>query len=78
MKKMGNFNMMTENMKTWLKALYLNEATDHYAMARHEHLCALGSPTNEIATIHEMSADEHRAYAIMLMGKAIELDKGVM
>lgn len=66
---------MTENMKKWLKELYLTEATNHYTIARHEHLCALGCPTNEAATWHEQSADEHRAFAMRLMEMAFEIDK---
>jgi hypothetical protein len=36
---------MTENMKIWLKKIYLTEANDHLETARFEHLCALGAPT---------------------------------
>jgi hypothetical protein len=61
---------MTENMKFWLKELYENEANDHLETARFEHLCALGSPTNEAAMLHEMNADEHRAFAKELQDMA--------
>ena len=66
--------MMTETMKIWLKELYKNEANDHLETARFEHLCALGSPNGEAAMLHEMNADEHRAFAMMLedMSKKIE------
>lgn len=66
---------MTEMQKIWLKALYLEEAEDHYAMAEHEHLCALGSPDNEIATMHELSADEHREFANMLKAMAKNINE---
>ena len=67
---------MTENMKIWLKELYLNEANDHLETARFEHLCALGAPTDEASMLHEMNADEHRAFAMILedMAKKIEED----
>ena len=65
---------MTENMKIWLKELYENEANDHLETARFEHLCALGSSTNEASMLHEMNADEHRTFAMELqhMAKKIE------
>lgn len=67
---------MTENMKIWLKELYENEANDHFETARFEHLCALGSPTDEASMLHEMNADEHRVFAMILedMAKKIEGD----
>ena len=66
--------MITENMKFWLKELYLEEANDHLETARFEHLCALGSPTGEAAMLHEMNAEEHREFADILksMAKKIE------
>ena len=66
--------MLTENMKIWLKELYENEASDHLETARFEHLCALGAPNNEASMLHEMNADEHRAFAKELqhMAKKIE------
>ena len=65
---------MTENMKIWLKKLYLNEAKEHFEVARFEHLCALGSPTDEAAMLHEMNEEEHRAFVNILksMAKKIE------
>jgi hypothetical protein len=54
--------MMTENMKIWLEEI----SNDHLETARFEHLCALGSPNGEAAMLHEMNADEHRAFAMML------------
>jgi hypothetical protein len=67
--------MMTENMKIWLKKLYLNEANDHLETARFEHLCALGAPTDEASTLHEMNADEHRAFAMILETMANKIEE---
>lgn len=58
--------MMTENMRFWLKELYLREAKDHLETARFEHLCALGAPTNEASMLHEINSEEHREFAAML------------
>ena len=58
--------MMTENMKIWLKKLYLEAAGDHLITANNEHLFALGSPTGEAAMLHEMNAEEHREFANIL------------
>jgi hypothetical protein len=66
---------MTENMKIWLKELYLEEVNDHLETARFEHLCALGAPTGEASMLHEMNADEHRAFAMMLQSMAENIDK---
>lgn len=65
--------MLTENMKFWLKELYLNEAEDHLETARFEHLCALGSSNGEAAALHEMNAEEHREFAIILKSMANEI-----
>jgi predicted NAD/FAD-binding protein len=67
---------MTENMKFWLKKLYLNEANDHLETARFEHLCALGSPNDAAAMLHEMNADEHRAFAKELQYMANKIEEG--
>ena len=66
--------MMTENMKIWLKQLYLEAAEEHYGAASNEHLWALGSDNDEAAMLHEMNADENRAFAMILedMAKKIE------
>lgn len=69
--------MMTENMKFWLKELYLTEANDHLETAKFEHLCALGSPTDEASMLHEMNADEHRAFVQILQSMAEKIDKEV-
>ena len=68
--------MMTENMKIWLKELYLEAAEEHYGAASNEHLWALGSDNDETAMLHEMNADENRAFAMTLenMAKKIEED----
>lgn len=65
---------MTENMKIWLKELYLEAAEEHYGAASNEHLWALGSDDDETAMLHEMNADENRAFAMILedMAKKIE------
>ena len=57
---------MTENMRIWLKRLYLEAAEEHYGAASNEHLWALGAPNDEAAMLHEMNADENRAFAMML------------
>jgi hypothetical protein len=67
--------MMTENMKFWLKELYLNEANDHLETARFEHLCALGAPTDEASMLHEMNADEHRDFASILKFMANKIEE---
>lgn len=67
--------MMTENMKFWLKELYLNEANDHLETARFEHLCALGAPTGEASMLHEMNADEHREFANILKSMATKIEE---
>ena len=67
---------MTENMKLWLKKLYEGEANDHLEIARFEHRCALGADTNEASTLHELNADEHRAFARILMNMAKNIAKG--
>jgi hypothetical protein len=66
---------MTENMKFWLKELYLSEAEDHLETARFEHLCALGAPTDEASMLHEMNADEHREFANILKSMANNIEE---
>ena len=66
---------MTETMKFWLKNLYLEEADDHLETARFEHLCALGAPTDEASMLHEMNADEHRAFADILKSMANKIEE---
>lgn len=66
---------MTENMKFWLKKLYLTEANDHLETAKFEHLCSMGSPTSEAAMLHEMNADEHREFANILKDMANKIEE---
>jgi hypothetical protein len=66
---------MTENMKIWLRELYLEQADDHLETARFEHLCALGAPTDEASMLHEMNADEHRAFAMILESMANKIEE---
>ena len=66
---------MTENMKFWLKKLYESEAKDHLETARFEHLCALGAPTDEASMLHEMNADEHRSFAMILEDMANKIEE---
>ena len=62
--------MMTENMKLWLKELYLNAAKEHRGAASNEHLWALGSDTEEAMTLHEINAAENMDFADMLTDMA--------
>lgn len=64
---------MTENMKIWLKELYLEAAEEHLGAASNEHLWALGAPTGEASILHEMNADEHREFADVLKSMANEI-----
>lgn len=66
---------MTENMKIWLRALYLETAEEAWSAAKHEHLCALGSDTDEASVMHELNADEQRQFAELLEDMAAELLK---
>ena len=65
---------MEPNMKRLLKKCYRAEIEEVLGMAKHEHLCALGSNTTEEATMHEKNADEYREYARMLEDMIKELD----
>ena len=58
--------MMTENQREWLKGLYKGATEDHLTAASNEHLWALGSDDEEIAAMHECSAEEHRKFAEIL------------
>ena len=66
---------MTENMKIWLKELYLNAAEEHFGAGSNEHLWALGAPTDEASMLHEMNADEHRAFAMILQSMAKKIEE---
>lgn len=65
---------LTENMKMWLKELYLNEAEEHRVAASNSHLWALGSETQESAIQWETYAEEHKEFAKILeiMAKQME------
>ena len=65
---------LTENMKTWLKDIYLTAAVEQRSAASNYHLFALGSENNESATAFEELADEHREFAHILECLAKELD----
>jgi len=60
------WNLPEDMYKIWLEDMYKEAKADHLAIANHEHLCALGSPDNETATIHEQSAERHREFAKMM------------
>lgn len=66
---------MTENMKIWLKELYLEAAEEHLGAASNEHLWSLGAPTDEASMLHEMNADEHRAFAMILETMANNIEE---
>lgn len=62
--------MMTENMKIWLKELYLNAAEESRVAASNEHLWALGSDNEEAMMLHEINAAEHMDFADILTDMA--------
>lgn len=62
--------MMTENMKIWLKELYLNAAKEHRVAASNEHLWALGSDNEEAMMLHEINAAENMDFADILTDMA--------
>jgi hypothetical protein len=64
---------MTENMKLWLKRLYLEAAEEHRGTARNEHLWALGSE-GEAAMLHAQNSVEHVGFADMLTQMANDLE----
>lgn len=72
---MKNYTM-TENMKLWLKDIYLREAENHRKTASNYHLWALGSHTDVHANMYEKFADEHREFARILetMANDINID----
>ncbi|MDD6828069.1 MAG: hypothetical protein PUE12_18525 [Oscillospiraceae bacterium] len=69
---MGN-DILTENMKFWLKELYNDAAEDFYGGASNLHLMALGSE-GESAGQLEYYAEEQRAFANILKSKANEIN----
>ena len=61
---------MTENMKEWLKQLYLDAAEDHLVAASNECLWSLGSDTDEQVIMHMENAKEHCKFADILRNMA--------
>ena len=57
------YNAWMEEVNKKITDVYRNAKDDHLSIAKHEHICALGSTDNETATIHERSADIHRNFA---------------
>ena len=55
--------LFTDLEKIWLRELLDTERGQHLGLAKLEHIAALGSLTNEESTMHEINADNHRAYA---------------
>lgn len=57
------YNAWMEEVNKKIADVYRKTKEEHLAAAKLEHICALGSPDNETATIHENSADIHRNFA---------------
>jgi len=55
--------LFTDLEKIWLRELLDTERGQQLGLAKLEHIAALGSLTNEESTMHEINADNHRAYA---------------
>lgn len=64
---------MSENMKLWLKHLYLEAAEEHRGAAQNEHLWALGSE-GEAAILHAQNSVEHVKFADILTDMANNLE----
>jgi hypothetical protein len=64
---------MTENMKIWLKNLYLEAAEEHRGAASNEHLWALGSDC-EASMLHAQNSMEHVQFAEILEDMANNLE----
>ena len=64
---------MSENMKLWLKRLYLEAAEEHRGAAQNEHLWALGSE-GEASTLHAQNSMEHVKFADILTDMANNLE----
>lgn len=64
---------MTENMKLWLKYLYLEAAEEHRGAASNEHLWSLGSE-GEAAMLHAQNSVEHVKFAEILTDMANNLE----
>ena len=66
---------MTENMKIWLKRLYMEAADDHLITASNERLWSQGSDNDEEATLHMKNAEEHWEFADILKEMAEEIEE---
>jgi hypothetical protein len=64
---------LTDNMRLWLKNLFLEEAEQQMITAENENLWALGS-TGEAAMLHANNGVEHVHYANLLKMMAVELE----
>ena len=64
---------MTENMKEWLRQLYLDAIEDHLVAASNERLWSKGSDTDEAALLHMQNAEEHWEFANILREMADEI-----
>lgn len=64
---------MTENMKIWLRRLYLEAAEEHRGAASNEHLWALGSE-DEASLLHAQNSVEHVEFANLLTAWAENLE----
>lgn len=64
---------MSENMKLWLKHLYLEATEEHRGAAQNEHLWALGSE-GEAAILHAQNSVEHVKFADILTDMANDLE----
>ena len=64
---------MTENMKEWLRQLYLDAVEDHLVAASNERLWSKGSDTDEATLLHMQNAEEHWEFANTLREMADEI-----
>ena len=64
---------MTENMKLWLKHLYMEAAEGHRGTAQNESIWALGSD-GEAAMLHAQNCVEHVKFAELLTQMANDLE----
>lgn len=63
---------MTENMKEWLRQLYLDAAEEHRCAASNENIWALGSD-GEASTLHIQNSMEHISFANLLTNMSNEI-----
>ena len=64
---------MTENMKEWLRNLYLDAAEEHRGAAQNENIWALGADNEEMAVMHMNNACENLRFADILTSMANEI-----